>query len=240
MQELRTHIVLHPTIILHYCCFLAAPLSSFSLVSYFPFVELIGSTDITMPRTMMKPATFVVSTISHRSTLCRCDKSHFPMKLTHLCRCPHTLDYSSTRHRTSPFNLSRSTPEFSALLTFKWWWQVQNLNWLSGTNLPPFLKIQYRMLFVWVVQPQLLTTVAISHLRVGLWETSKLTLHPTVGLLHSLCLLVKPSTLISISWCTSQFLVLPCTCRLDIWSIFAKAYSSSFFIKLQFGQLWEI
>jgi len=43
-------------------------------------VELIGSTDITMPRTMMKLASFVVITISHRSTLCRCDKSRYTIQ----------------------------------------------------------------------------------------------------------------------------------------------------------------
>jgi len=64
-------------------------------------VELIGITDITMPRTMMSFASFVVSAIGHRLTLCGCDMSRYTIQSTHLHICPRTLDYSSTRHRTT-------------------------------------------------------------------------------------------------------------------------------------------
>ena len=50
----------------------------------------------------------MVSTISHRSTLCRCDMSRYTIKWTHLRKRPRKDDYSSTRHRTTvkPFSFT--------------------------------------------------------------------------------------------------------------------------------------
>lgn len=41
--------------------------------SDFAFVELIGSTEITLPRTIMQLPKFVVTTIGYELTLYRCD-----------------------------------------------------------------------------------------------------------------------------------------------------------------------
>jgi len=61
-------------------------------------VELIGSTDINVPRTMMSVASCGVRTISHRLTLCRCDMSRFTLPQTNVRIFRRKLDCSSTRH----------------------------------------------------------------------------------------------------------------------------------------------
>jgi len=60
-----------------------------------------------------------------------------------------------------------------------------------------FLTIPYMMVFLWEVQPQLLTCFAFSHFRVRVWETFQLALCRTVRLLLGLCVLGKLYTLLS-------------------------------------------
>jgi hypothetical protein len=62
--------------------------------------ELIGSTDITMPRTMMHLASFEVGTIRHWSTICRCDMSHHTIQWTP----SHTPTHTRLLEHTPPYN----------------------------------------------------------------------------------------------------------------------------------------
>jgi len=105
----------------------------------------------------------------------------------------------------------------------------------------PFSMILYIMMCLWKGQPLLLTSFAISCIRVWVWATSQLALLLTVRLLLSLFLLGKLSWLFSSALCTSQFLVLVWASRFGLWeSLPTTACSSSYFIKSPFGQLQEI
>jgi hypothetical protein len=64
-------------------------------------VELMGITYITMQRTMIFLASFVVNSIIWRTILCWCDMSRHTIQQKQLRIHPHTLDCLSTHHPTT-------------------------------------------------------------------------------------------------------------------------------------------